>query len=230
MEKKTVMCVLCIIYTTNTILNSFELRQQSYEIEINTKFVPLPTTKIVETSFGACASSCLSNGVCCAASYHISSKECYLVGTDYCYNKTEIKSDWKILRIKLLQKEYFEMKKTWNEAKEFCETWGGRLATVSSISENEYMIRRLGDATSIWLGGTDLKSEGTWVWNNYSQEETEKLIQPTFWGPNQPNNYYQDQHCLAFFKFYNDGSVWTLDGYAWDDEQCHLQFQFMCEK
>ncbi|VDI59205.1 Hypothetical predicted protein [Mytilus galloprovincialis] len=125
-----------------------------------------------------------------------------------------------------VQKEYFEMDKTWEESKEFCETWGGRLATVSSVSENEYMISRLGAATSIWIGGSDLKSEGTWVWN-YSQEE--KLIQPTFWGPNQPNNY-NNQDCLAYFKFYNDGITWFLDGYAWDDDECQYQFHFMCEK
>ncbi|VDI13097.1 Hypothetical predicted protein, partial [Mytilus galloprovincialis] len=76
-------------------------------------------------------------------------------------------------------------------------------------------------ATSIWLGGTDLKSEGTWVWNNYSQEETEKLIQPIFRGPNQPNNY-NNQDCLSFHKF--------LDGYAWDDGICEHLKAFMCEK
>ncbi|XP_052093067.1 C-type lectin domain family 17, member A-like isoform X1 [Mytilus californianus] len=121
--------------------------------------------------------------------------------------------------LEYIQKEYFELDKTWDESKEFCKTWGGRLATVSSFSENQYMIRRLGDVLSIWIGGSDLKSEGTWVWTNYSQEG--KLIQPTFWGPNQPNNY-NEQDCLAFYKFY--------DGYGWDDDQCHLQYHFMCEK
>ncbi|XP_052093068.1 uncharacterized protein LOC127729344 isoform X2 [Mytilus californianus] len=47
--------------------------------------------------------------------------------------------------LEYIQKEYFELDKTWDESKEFCKTWGGRLATVSSFSENQYMIRRLGE-------------------------------------------------------------------------------------
>lgn len=85
-----------------------------------------------------------------------------------------------------------------------------------NISVCSYFIS---DTNVIRIGGTDLKSASTWEWTNYSQEE--KMIQPTFWGPNQSNNY-NDQDCLSFYKFY--------DGYALHDEECPFQFQFMCEK
>ena len=46
---------------------------------------------------------------------------------------------------------------------------------------------------TVWLGGTDSTEEGSWTWT-----ESTDAMTFTAWGPNQSNNY-QNQDCLSLY-------------------------------
>ncbi|QEH35420.1 Serine/threonine-protein kinase PrkC [Aquisphaera giovannonii] len=55
---------------------------------------------------------------------------------------------------------------TWHQAEERCRDFGGRLAVVRSAAENRFLtgLLREGGVANAWLGCTDEKAEGRWVW------------------------------------------------------------------
>ena len=55
---------------------------------------------------------------------------------------------------------------TWQEAKAYCESQGGYLATVTSLEEQTVLMRliRHGQKSMYWLGATDEETEGEWRW------------------------------------------------------------------
>ena len=52
---------------------------------------------------------------------------------------------------------------TWSEAREFSQLIGGYLANVTSAGENAFISTLVG-SQSVFLGGSDAASEGTWRW------------------------------------------------------------------
>lgn len=62
-------------------------------------------------------------------------------------------------------KVYFDDMIGWHDAKAFCESLGGHLATVTSAEEDNFLYALVqGSACSYWLGGTDEENEGEWKW------------------------------------------------------------------
>ena len=55
---------------------------------------------------------------------------------------------------------------TWHDAKLYCESLGGYLATATSQAENDFIYNNLVLKIGIfcWIGATDEVSEGTWLW------------------------------------------------------------------
>ncbi len=53
----------------------------------------------------------------------------------------------------------------WNRAQERCKALGGQLVTVPD-AETWNFVKGLGGAASVWLGATDEKTEGVWVWSD----------------------------------------------------------------
>lgn len=84
-----------------------------------------------------------------------------------------------------------EKSMTWKEAKEYCESLGGHLATIMSEEEQE-VVKRLvekGEKAQYWLGATDEEQEGTWIW--VTGEEM------TYFGPKVTfNNFQGNEHYL----------------------------------
>lgn len=66
-----------------------------------------------------------------------------------------------------------------------------------------------------WLGGSDIESEGTWIW-------TSSLTQFTFtdWVVGEPSNGDGENCVRMSFK---------LD-FKWLDTSCRNTFRFICEK
>jgi putative hemolysin len=75
-----------------------------------------------------------------------------------------------------------DQSKTWTEAKAYCETLGGHLATVTSAGEQAavYNLVSGGDKNVYWIGGYRLNSD--WLWVTGEQWEY------TNWAPGEPNN------------------------------------------
>ena len=55
---------------------------------------------------------------------------------------------------------------SWKEAKEYCESLGGHLVTITSQNENNFVqgLTSDGTQTNYYIGGTDEETEGTWKW------------------------------------------------------------------
>ncbi|GHU55894.1 hypothetical protein FACS1894132_12650 [Clostridia bacterium] len=60
----------------------------------------------------------------------------------------------------------FTTKMTWDEAKEFCESKGGHLATITSQEEQEFINNLMNGKPDsyYYLGGSDVEQEGLWRW------------------------------------------------------------------
>jgi uncharacterized repeat protein (TIGR02543 family) len=82
------------------------------------------------------------------------------------------------------QYQLFEPGLTWTEAKAFCESLGGHLATITNTEEQKFIEDLLAKGTKVayWLGGTDRNNQGDWEWI------TGEPWSYTNWGAGEPNN------------------------------------------
>ncbi len=87
---------------------------------------------------------------------------------------------------------------SWHAAKKKCEEMGGYLVCIETKAEQDF-IADLCDGEYYYLGGTDEAAEGEWKWVNGSPWKF------TYWMEGQPNNYGDDENCLATY----DGGEWV---------------------
>jgi hypothetical protein len=80
----------------------------------------------------------------------------------------------------------FTEQMSWHEARDQCKQMGGHLVIVKNESENNFVRSLLDDARlgSAWLGATDEKVEGKWVWVDGSE------MTYANWNDGQPNNVH----------------------------------------
>lgn len=102
----------------------------------------------------------------------------------------------------------------WNEAKEYCQSFGGHLLTISSTEENKFIVDTflINNDAGILLGFSDNEKEGKWIWVN-----DEEVIY-TNWAENEPNNENNEDYALV----YHDGT--------WNDGHLEKEnWPFVCE-
>lgn len=85
---------------------------------------------------------------------------------------------------------YIPTAMTWHEAKAYCESLGGHLATSTSAEKNTFLANLTGGDMA-WLGGTDENSEGTWEWI------TGENWDYTNWYSGEPSNSNNNEHYLT---------------------------------
>ncbi len=149
--------------------------------------------------------------------------------------------------------EIIKEKKTWEEAAQYASKRGGYLAEINTSEENIALFDEAknnanitlsstaaadgGGASYIWLGGNDLKEEGTWVWNGNNNSESTQFWQGKAdgnavnalynnWG-NEPDDYQNAQDALALALTQWPVSSGTLGKAAeWNDvsEKNNLYF------
>ena len=83
--------------------------------------------------------------------------------------------------------------KTWSDAKDYCISRGARLLEVRTQEQYNMAVRLRNElGFHVWIGATDIQSEGTWIWESDGQLVNLNL----YWLSNRPgstNNY----DCLA---------------------------------
>lgn len=101
----------------------------------------------------------------------------------------------------------FDIDMTWHEAKEYCESLGGHLATITSQAEQDFINELIGPLSKdiYWLGGTDESQEGQWEW------VTSEQFTYSNWNEGQPDNYDGHEHYLHVY-----GSLQGSTG-RWND-------------
>jgi len=108
--------------------------------------------------------------------------------------------------------EKFDTPMTWNDAKAYCESVGGYLATVTSQEEQDWIWSNL-EPLDCYFGASDIEEEGVWKW------VTGEPWDYTNWAPGQPDNNFDGEHVIHWL---------TSDG-LWNDISGSHARIFVCE-
>ncbi|XP_071170304.1 perlucin-like [Mytilus edulis] len=116
----------------------------------------------------------------------------------------------------------FGIRATWAEASMICKVYGGYLANIDTDQEQLYVasyLARLGKDAFIpgkfWLGGSDIQTEGIWVWTHGNDQ-----FVFTNWQSGEPSNSQGIENCVEFEFSTN---------FKWNDNDCQDRLNFLCE-
>lgn len=98
------------------------------------------------------------------------------------------------------------------DARSWCQARNGQLASVGSSAENTAITGMFSGGETVWIGGNDVVTEGTWVWEDGSPWSYIN------WASGEPNNV-GNEDCLA---------LRTFDAF-WNDSACSLPLYSVCE-
>jgi hypothetical protein len=103
---------------------------------------------------------------------------------------------------------------SWQEARSFCQAWGGDLVMIGSGEENEPLAQRIDG--SVWIGANDVDEEGTFRWAGGG------LVEYSAWAMGQPNDLMGGEDCSELNQF----------GDNWIDVACSgdVVRQALCEQ
>ena len=122
---------------------------------------------------------------------------------------------------------------SWQQAKEYCESQGGHLVTITTKEEQDYLeslLRTSGiNNKNYWIGITDQAEEGNW-----SQWITGEAVTYENWGTNEPDNYDavkgEQDYGNIYTGYASDRRYgWSLKYGQWDDISVLFKAYFICE-
>lgn len=90
----------------------------------------------------------------------------------------------------------------WQDARSFCQAWGGDLVEIGSLEEHTALARRIEE--SVWIGANDREQEGAFRWASGAPLDYEQ------WAPNQPNDFNGSEDCTELIPM----------GGGWIDVPC----------
>nr|XP_057946099.1 C-type lectin domain family 12 member B-like [Doryrhamphus excisus] len=107
-------------------------------------------------------------------------------------------------------------KKTWMASRDYCISYGGNLVVIDDQNEQSYVSHIIKSWYSgVWIGLTDMTSEGKWLWINNVTE-----LEQRYWIPRQPDN---SGHCAVTIS--SPTAPWQTR-YS---ENCRTLFVWICE-
>ncbi len=107
-------------------------------------------------------------------------------------------------------------RRNWFGARRDCARQGGRLVVLEDPEENQAvgaLFRPWSDG-SFWIGLSDDKEEGTWLWLDGTP------LEYLPWGNGEPNDYGSGEDCAH--------SNWGAVG-GWNDNNCFSREPYVCE-
>ncbi|XP_067338334.1 CD209 antigen-like [Channa argus] len=128
---------------------------------------------------------------------------------------------------------YFSNKpSSWNQSREECVRRGGDLVKIDSREEQSFLEERLRNKMNeaedkFWIGLTDSREEGRWLWVDGSELDTSL----TFWSRNEPDNWKRNngdpdgEDCVRMGE---KGGADDLK--CWFDQSCNNPHKSICEK
>ncbi len=110
----------------------------------------------------------------------------------------------------------FDLHSDWKTAKEYCESLGGHLATITSKEENDFLYGFMKESgyQDAFFGFTDEVEEGNWQW------VTGESVSYTNWKDGEPNNDQGSENYAMFYHNYTD---------QWNDWNFGEVTAFICE-
>ena len=100
---------------------------------------------------------------------------------------------------------------SWGDANAACLAAGLQLATVESAAQNALLVT-VAAGNTVWIGGTDAASEGTWLWS-----PSNTLLSYFNWAVREPNGLTHE-NCLVA---YSSGT--------WNDDGCTKKKKYACQ-
>lgn len=112
--------------------------------------------------------------------------------------------------------------KNWKDAKAFCESQGGYLATITSQEENDFLYNYITQEgySSAYFGLSDEGTEGTWLWSNGEE------LSYTNWHTNEPNGQNPTEDYSSFYYKFSDGT-WNDSDFGKNTP--NINSPFLCE-
>ncbi|XP_067337678.1 CD209 antigen-like protein E isoform X2 [Channa argus] len=119
---------------------------------------------------------------------------------------------------------------SWNQSREECVHHGGDLVKIDSREEQSFLEERLRNKMNeaedkFWIGLTDSREEGRWLWVDGSELNTSL----TFWSGNEPDNWSgihpDGEDCVRMGE---KGGAVELK--CWFDLSCNKPQKSICEK
>lgn len=131
---------------------------------------------------------------------------------DFYYSADHFEFDWGVCPYKKTDVaiEYnghyyyvFDISKNWTEAKDYCESIGGHLVTITTSDEQKFLTNKMlkvGFKNCYWLGGYKENNDFKWI--------TGEDFTYSNWKSGEPNNQSSKEDYLEIFRgTYNDISV-----------------------
>lgn len=109
------------------------------------------------------------------------------------------------------QYELYDLSMSWREAKEYCESLGGHLVTITSAEEQAFIESLLPEPYTkrqYWLGAS--LEDGAWHW------VTGETFEYTNWDRNQPDHQSREEYA-EIFNCSGDGGAYPATRYKWND-------------
>ncbi|XP_049983410.1 CD209 antigen-like protein B isoform X2 [Alexandromys fortis] len=120
--------------------------------------------------------------------------------------------DWTFLRGNC----YFVSKyqQNWSRAVKACQEVEAQLVIIQSDEEQSFLQQTSKAKGATWMGLSDLKKEGSWLWVDDSPLSSRFQ---KYWNRGEPNNIGEED-CVEFA------------GDGWNDSKCDLQKFWICKK
>jgi len=110
--------------------------------------------------------------------------------------------------------KFSSSKKTFFDAKAHCKSNGGLLVVANNEEINDWVAKQ-GNGAQKWIGATDEKSEGQWLWSDGSRVSPKSW---THWTGEGPDNAHRVEHCATI----NSDAKWA-------DHYCREKYPFVCQ-
>ncbi len=136
---------------------------------------------------------------CCGANSSLGIRPAFYLNVDVTANATGIPDD--AVEFNGHYYKFYDVGMTWYEAKEYCESLGGHLVTITSEEENN-LIQSFAQQNKcgIIIGFTDELEEGKWKW------VTGEDVVYTNWRSGEPNNEWNEDYADIYISgTWNDG-------------------------
>ncbi|CAD7957665.1 unnamed protein product [Amoebophrya sp. A120] len=126
-------------------------------------------------------------------------------------------SDWRCAGD--LAYKYFPYTLNFNQAMDYCMSFGATVATVKSKWQNEVVRALSGKLTQPYIGANDKNTERQFVWPGDGS-----LVSQTYssWNRGEPNDWRKSEDCTAVRR--------AGDGLTWNDLTCNSRRDFVCSK
>ncbi|XP_012988497.2 CD209 antigen-like protein D isoform X2 [Esox lucius] len=149
--------------------------------------------------------------------------------TQHTSTATRCASGWKFYNGSCYH--FSEDKLTWEQSQYACIREGGHLVIIESQQEQDFIRMKVGNTevkNSYWIGMTDIKEEGVWVW----MDNTTLSNNTKYWDLNngtdvsafpEPNNWPPGEDCAQM------GWRCSVQISCWFDLGCDIPSKRICE-